>query len=78
MGRWGMVEFKLISWSELSWQAHDMYTFVLPGDVHRGRCQVLSGRAGSGVGPSSLTGNRVPRSETRKVSALEVCPSSVP
>lgn len=73
-----MVEFKLISWSELSWPAHDMYTFVLPGDVHRGRCQVLSGRAGSGVGPSSLTGNRVPRSETRKVSALEVCPSSVP
>lgn len=55
-----------------------MYTFVLPGDVHRGRCQVLSGRAGSGIGPSSLTGNRVPRSETRKVSALEVCPSSVP
>lgn len=78
IGEVGSDWVKLISWSGLCWPAHDMYTYVLPGDVHRGRCQVLSCRAGSGVGPSSLTGNRVPRSETRKVSALKVCPGSVP
>lgn len=77
LGRWGVTE---LSWLVDQGCVDRLMTCipVLPGDVHRGRCQVLSGRAGSGVGPSSLTGNRVPRSETRKVSALKVCPGSVP
>ena len=43
---------------------------VILGDVHRGRCQVLFGRAGLGPGPPAQAGHCLQRPQARKVSLL--------
>lgn len=47
------------------------YLFVSlpPGDVHRGGCEVLPGRAGAGTGPPPQPGHHLPRPQTWEVRA---------